>query len=120
MVHSCSECFHLKKKHVQLLKKIVTSSGNQKCYPFLVYPYVSVTSSLQSLFLRPGFFRQCEHWRQDFSPDCSTRSDVYDGKLWKDFMCFEGRPFLGESNYIGLMLMLTGFNLSNTKYIPLV
>ena len=46
---------------------------------------------------------QCEHWRNRVIPD-GTLADVYDGRIWKKFMNFEGRPFLSNPYNLGLML----------------
>ncbi len=91
------------------LKEVITSTGSRKYYPNLVYPYSSLVWSLQSLLSRPGFYRYCELWRQDFVQDSSLLSDVYDGRLWKDFLQFEGRSFLEAKNSVAFMLNIDWF-----------
>ena len=67
LIKLCSECeLSPKHMHVPLLREVVTSTGSTKFYPYLVYPYTSLVSSLQSLFCQPGFYHLCEHWRKDF------------------------------------------------------
>ena len=51
-VKFCSEC-EVARKHVSLLREIVTNKGNKKYYPYLVYPYVSLIACSQSLFVCP-------------------------------------------------------------------
>ena len=98
-------------KHVPLLKEVITSTGSTKYYPYLVYPYTSLISSLQSLFSRPGFYHHCEQWRQDCLQGMSSSvlSDVYDGKIWKDFLQFQGNSFLEAKNSIAFMLNIDWF-----------
>jgi len=97
-IKSCNKCETLQ-KHVPLLKEIVTTKGNRKYYPHIVYPYISLVSSLQALFLRPNFCYNCEAWRQNFCRgNRGLLSDLYDGKLWNDFQEFKGRDFLKSKN----------------------
>jgi len=73
-----------------------------------VYPYTSLVSSLQSLFCRHGFYHLCEHWLKDFLEGMSRSllSDVYCGKLWKDFLQFQfqGISFFEAKNSTAFML----------------
>lgn len=108
LIRSCNECDQ-KKKHSPLLKEIITSTGSRKYYPYLVFPNACLVSSLQSLFSRPGFYQQCEHWRQDFSEECFHLHDIYCGKLWKDFLQVDGKPFLEVPNNIAFMLNIDWF-----------
>lgn len=58
--------------------------------PKIVYCYKSVISYLRSLLMRPGFVDKCE-MRKTVA---GTLSDVYDGKVWADFLEYDGKPFL--------------------------
>ena len=109
LIKSCNEC-EIVRKHVPLLKEIVTSKGNKKYYPHLVYPYVSLVSSLQALFLRPKFYYNCEVCQQNTYPgNDGLLSDLYDGKLWNDFLQCKGKDFLRSKNSLGLMLNIDWF-----------
>ena len=107
-IEPCHHCL-LKNKLIPFLKEVVTNTGNKKYYPLLVYSSVSLISSLQSLLSRPGFYNQCEIWHQNFERSCSSLLDVYCGKLWKDFLIFEGKPFLDETNSLAFMLNIDWF-----------
>ena len=107
-IKPCPHCLQ-KNKIVPLLKEIVTSTGNKKNYPLVVYPSISLISCLQSLLSRPNFYNQCELWRHSFETNCTSISDVYCGKLWKDFLCFEGKNFLGTANSIAFMMNIDWF-----------
>lgn len=77
----CSECLHSRwHQHVPLLKQVITHKGNKKFYPFLVYPYSSLTESVRVLFKRPGFFQHCEQWRNT-RLSAGSFCDVFDGKI---------------------------------------
>ena len=104
LVKQCAEC----KKHATLLKEISTSTGNKRFYPHKIYPYCSLISVLQAFFRRPGFLDLCSSW-QDTAYDSSAFADVYCGSVWKEFMHFEGCPFLSERNSIALMLNIDWF-----------
>ena len=41
-------------------------------------------NQVESLFKRPNFAQKCEQWRERDCED-DVYSDVYDGKVWKDF-----------------------------------
>ena len=107
-VKDCPEC-EKKKKTVPLLREVMTRTGNKKYYPYLMYPYVSLVSSLQSLLLRPKFYNLCEEWRQHPQHHQIVLSDVYDGRIWKDFLSFNGREFFSSRNSIGMMLNIDWF-----------
>ena len=94
---------------VSLLKKVITSTGNAKYYPFMVYPYTSLISSFKCLFSRSGFYNDCELWRKEFSENETIISDKYHGRIWKDFLNFQGSPFLTSKNSIAVMLKVDSF-----------
>ena len=104
----CSGCLVLR-KHNPLLRQVITIQGTHKFYPYRVYPVSSLISSLQTLFLRLDFCSQCEAWRACFKQDSEDLRDIYDGQIWKDFMYFQGSPFLGQKNNIGLMMNIDWF-----------
>lgn len=108
VVQSCTEC-RTQRKQTLLLRSIVTCKGSTKFYPFLLYPYCSLISSLKSLLLRPGFLDLCERWRQSVSADRTVLLDVYDGKMWQEFMVVSGVPFLAKKYSLAFMLNIDWF-----------
>ena len=76
-------------------------------YPFRLYCYKSLQSSLQNLLLRPGFIEGCEHWKTRNTS--GTICDVYEGTVWKDFLLVAGQPFLSAPYSYGLMLNIDWF-----------
>ena len=105
-VRFCCEC-QSSGKSIPLLKQVVTSQGSQKLYPFLVYPYSSLISSLQVIFLRPGLLDLCEDWRKQNSTN--LYNDVYDGQIWKDFLHYQNTALLSDRNTIGVMMNIDWF-----------
>ncbi len=95
------ECGH------HLLKSVLLVSGRNLLYP-RVYCYKSLQSSLQELLLRPGFHESCQNWK---SRNVSDKfSDVYDGKVWKDFLTVSDQPFLAAPFNLALMLNIDWFH----------
>ena len=45
----------------------------------------------------------CEHWRNRKICD-SVLADIYDGRIWKEWMVYEGRPFLSCPHNLAVML----------------
>ena len=45
------------------------------------------------MFKQPDTFRKCELWR-DRQVHPGVFSDVYDGAVWKEFLIYNGTPFL--------------------------
>ena len=75
-----------------LMKMIKSSNGKVSLYPKLIYCYKSVIESLRDLVAKTRFIEKCELWRDENTLN-DVYSDVYDGQVWKDFLCFNGVPF---------------------------
>ena len=56
----------------------------------------------------PGFLELCEEWRGVSRPE-GILTDVYDGKLWKEWMDFDNVPFLKVPGNLILMHNLDWF-----------
>ena len=97
-----------------LLKSVSFLSGKKVLVPLKVYCYKSLQSSLRELLVRPGFNNSCQHWR--LRDRTERMSDVYDGKVWNDFLTISGQPFLLCPNNLAVMLNIDWFQLF--KYTP--
>lgn len=95
-------CGHL------LMKSIRTSSGTVTQYPRALYCYKSLISSLRDMLQRPLFFQKCEQWR-NLQSGIGIYHDIYDGKVWKDFMFVNGSPFLALPYNYALTLNVDWF-----------
>ena len=92
----------------KLLKTVELSSGKRILYPYLSYCYLSLKQSLQNLLQRPQFIVGCEKWCLNIST-MDDMTDVYDGKIWRDFQQFNDKPFLSEPLAFGLMMNVDWF-----------
>ena len=91
----------------KLLKELITKT-NKMYYPYKTYCYYPLSKSISSVLSQQDLMDQCEHWRNRVIPD-NTLADIHDGRIWKKFMTFEGRPFLSNPYNLGLMLNLDWF-----------
>ena len=86
------------------LMKSIKVEKNYKLVPRKIYVYNSISSTLQKLMSRPGFFESCEAWREANSSD-GFMTDVYDGKLWRE----EWKRYLEVPGNLLLMLNVDWF-----------
>ncbi len=102
--------------NVVLLKKVTLKHGKTKLVPKKEYPYRSIIKSLNVLLQRPDVLEKLDAWKQRSVPD-GLLTDIYDGKIWKEFMAINDEPFLsGETTY-GLMLNVDWFKpFKRTQY----
>ena len=91
-----------------LMKTVKTSSGTLALYPTQVFCYKSIIDSSQALLGRPNFVQQCELWRHGKVP-FGTMSDIYDGRIWKEFLTPKGQPFLSLPYNFALALNIDWF-----------
>jgi len=75
--------------------------------PFLTYCYVDLKTSCQ-IVSRPRFVEHCEQWRNRSTSD-DLLATVFDGKIWKDFLQYEGTRFLSNPHIYVLILNLDWF-----------
>lgn len=69
------------------------SDGSKCLYPFKTYIYKSIEQSLEQLLRVPDFQRKCEKWRER-RQDMGIMTDVFDGKIWKEFHLSDKNNFL--------------------------
>ena len=87
---------------------VKTLTGKEIYRPLSVFCYRSIIQSLQELLLRPNFITQCAAWRKRDIPQ-GVYCDVYDGKIWQDFMDIDGIPFLSVPFNFALQLNVDWF-----------
>ena len=79
-----------------------------KLVPKKTFIHYNIIESLQRLAAIPGFLESCEEIReQRIAPE--VLADVYDGKLWKDWMKKDDVPFLEHPGNLIFMLNLDWF-----------
>lgn len=99
-VKHCTTC----KCRNPLLREIVTSTGNKRFYPYSIYPYCSLIETLKTFFRRPGFTELCGKWQENVDLKSSTFSDIYSGRICKEFMYYQGKEFLSSRNNLAVMM----------------
>ena len=88
---------------IRLLKSEELSNKKVFLYPYLTYCYLGLEVSLQSLFNKPTFYNDCEHWRLRCTAG-NELNDIYDGKIWNSFLSFQDEPFLSEPGNLAFIL----------------
>ena len=86
-----------------LVYNIQLKNGKSCFYPIHYYCSNSIINSLERLLGKKGFAEKCEHWRTRNIPD-DKMAEVYDGKIWKDFLTYRGKDFLKAARNYGFML----------------
>lgn len=97
--------FCLKGPCDEILLKTVCTGSKTFLYPRMVYPYNSVTKSLQVFLSRPGFWDRCQEWRKQIFPD-GVKTDIYQGNVWKEL---SSTGFLSHINSLAVMLNVDWF-----------
>lgn len=107
---------HRKPCNTLLMKKVKTKIKGASLYPRLVYCFKSIIDSLQEMLKRPDFFTNCEQWRHRQQRQ-GLYTDVYDGKIWKEFLNPDGIPFLSVPCNYDFQLNVDWFNpFKHTKH----
>ena len=101
------QCAQRKKCGTELMKKVKVKQ-RYKLVPRKTYVYYSIIESLRNLIKAPGFLDKCERWRDRDIP-ANWLADVYDGKLWKEWMNYSGVPYLEVPGNLLLMLNIDWF-----------
>ena len=98
---------HRKKCGTELMKKVKIGTS-YKLVPRKSYVYYSIIDSLKKLVKSPGFLENCEAWRTRRTPP-NWLTDVYDGRLWKEWMKYENHPYLEAPGNLIFMLNIDWF-----------
>ena len=82
---------HRSRQSVACGEPLLYASGTKESLkPAKIFCYQSLHDGLQNI-ARRGLLDDCEHWRNR-RPSANVMSDVYDGKLWHDFVDFLSAP----------------------------
>ena len=90
---ACGEC---------LMKKVKFTGNIYKFRPRKVYCYSGIKKGISMLMKKPKFWELCTQWRKNFRLDNPILTDIYSGKVWKDFLDYQGKPFLNNDCTIAL------------------
>ena len=99
-----------RKRCDQFLLKTYKGRKNTVFQPFKVYCCQSIIYSLSKLLSCSNFLVRCEDWRNRVLPS-TVLADVYDGRIWKEFVNFRGRPFFSEPYCLAFSLNVDWFQL---------
>ena len=102
------QAFHRIPCNEPLLKEVTLKNGQVRLYPHKVYCYNSITDTLKQLIQRQGFVTRCEQWRLRGTSD-GFLSDIFDGRMWKDWQYVDGKPYLASPNNYAFMLNVDWF-----------
>jgi len=98
------------------MEVILQNKNETKLIPFKTYCYYPLYKSLPQILQRSSYLELCEKWRSRVVPE-RVLSDVYDGRVWKEFLNYNGKPFLAEPNNLALMLNCDWFQpYKHTQY----
>lgn len=94
-----------------LLKEVQLKDGRTKLYPHKVYSYMSVLDTLKTFLSRKDFWFKCNLWKvgRNFDSAPDILADVFDGRVWREFLFVEGEPLLGGERSLGFMLNVDWF-----------
>lgn len=87
-------------------KQVKTSAG--KLYPRQIFCYKSLIEFLNKMIRRNDFVSKCELWRNR-KRKVGVYSDIYDGKVWEDFLEYDSVPFLSVPYNFALSLNVDWF-----------
>ncbi|SMN01286.1 hypothetical protein SPONN_2359 [uncultured Candidatus Thioglobus sp.] len=99
-----------------LLKCVERPNKSKVFYPLKIYCYTPLYNYISVLVKRPGFCDLCDHWKGE-NKDTDALKDVYDEKVWSNFLTYDGGPFLLGAYTYALMLNIDWFKpCKHTEY----
>ena len=91
-----------------LMKQMRSKNGSTFLYPKRLYCFKKLSDSLRAQITRPGFLEKCESWRtRDLTGN--SMGDVFEGRVWKDFLDSDGDPYFSTAGNLGVMLNVDWF-----------
>ena len=89
---------------VRILVKTVELAAGKKILPLHTYCYVDLHTSLQNLLHQAEFVTISEHWRSR-----NTSDGLLNGRVWKNFLKWNGKPFLEEPHSFAALINVDWF-----------
>ena len=94
-----------------LLLKWINVKGKSKLVPKKTFLYNSIIQSLERLVNRDDFLEKCNLCRsRENYMESEMYGDIYEGKVWKEFLYHNGTPFLLAPNNFALSVNIDWFN----------
>ena len=91
-----------------LMKQMRSKNGSTFLYPKRLYCFKKLSDSLRAQITRPGFLEKCESWRTR-NLTGNSMGDVFEGRVWKDFLDSDGDLYFSTSGNLGVMLNVDWF-----------
>ena len=95
-----------------ILKKIDTNSG-PIFRPIMTFPLINIKYELSLIFSRKNFEASCRSWAVERENNTDSMFDIYDGRVWKEFVDHNSKFFLLRNiptQILVLCLIWTGFS----------
>ena len=104
-----------------LLRHRRAKNGDSFLAPKEVFAFRSIKDSLRDMFRRPGFADKCNEWKQqsdsDNRPADGVWTDIFDEKLFKDFLVVNGEDFLRGRHGLAFQLFVDWYQpFKHTQY----
>lgn len=91
-----------------LARKVTLENSKVYFYPHKLYCVSSIINQVESLLKRPGIPEMCEQWRLR-NVEEGVMADIYDGQIWKDFLCYKGKDFLNSPRNLAFRINVDWF-----------
>ncbi|EXX58557.1 hypothetical protein RirG_196880 [Rhizophagus irregularis DAOM 197198w] len=95
---------------MELTEQVLLGDGHKR-QPKLLFPLPSLKMQINSLYQRLGFQQQLRKWTNRYI-DNGMLADVYDGKIWKNFLDVSNVPYFTPEtadSHLGIMINLDWF-----------
>ena len=90
------------------MKLMRSKNGSAFLYPKRLYCFRKLSDSLRAQITRPGFLEKCESWRKRDLTE-NSMGDVFEGRVWKEFLDSDGDPYFSKAGNLGVMLNVDWF-----------
>ena len=88
---------HFRKACGEKLLTLKKNKRKRSLKPKKLYCYQNLKDAIHGLINRPNFLEKCDKWRERVTED-DLLTDIYDGRIWKQFQKFDGKEFLALPN----------------------
>ena len=91
------------------LLKVVKCNRKVMFRPRQIFCYCSIKKCISILMEDKNFWDYCNEWQTNLNDVVDSLSDIYHGKVWKDFQVYKGKNFLADRHNLAFMLNVDWF-----------
>lgn len=91
-----------------IVRRVRSVTGKTRFVPYKQYHYKSPIDSIEEILSKPGIEEECMKWKSR-TDTVDELSDIYDGKVWRNFQKYNGQDFLNIPNNYGIMINVDWF-----------